>query len=95
MISLSTSSRARRVSTEGALRYLRLSKSLQFKCTSQKLFFAMDQRTCHEGESGIGQKDGVIIVDHGSRRKESNLLLSNLLLASVFSLMSCLFVEGI
>ncbi|KAI3892943.1 hypothetical protein MKX03_037507 [Papaver bracteatum] len=25
---------------------------------------------------GVGDKDGVIIVDHGSRRKESNLLLS-------------------
>lgn len=25
---------------------------------------------------GIGKRDGVIIVDHGSRRKESNLMLS-------------------
>lgn len=27
---------------------------------------------------GIGDRDGVIIVDHGSRRKESNLMLSKL-----------------
>ncbi|KAK8673492.1 hypothetical protein V6N13_111824 [Hibiscus sabdariffa] len=26
--------------------------------------------------NGIGQKDGIIIVDHGSRRKESNLMLN-------------------
>ncbi|XP_026405083.1 sirohydrochlorin ferrochelatase, chloroplastic-like [Papaver somniferum] len=26
---------------------------------------------------GVGDKDGVIIVDHGSRRKESNLLLND------------------
>ncbi|KAK8607265.1 hypothetical protein V6N13_053007 [Hibiscus sabdariffa] len=26
--------------------------------------------------NGIGEKDGVIIVDHGSRRKESNLMLT-------------------
>lgn len=25
----------------------------------------------------VGEKDGVIIVDHGSRRQESNLMLSN------------------
>lgn len=28
--------------------------------------------------NGVGDKDGVIIVDHGSRRKESNLMLSKL-----------------
>lgn len=28
---------------------------------------------------GITNKDGVIIVDHGSRRKESNLMLSKLI----------------
>lgn len=27
---------------------------------------------------GVGKRDGVIIVDHGSRRKESNLMLSKL-----------------
>ncbi|RVX08865.1 Sirohydrochlorin ferrochelatase, chloroplastic [Vitis vinifera] len=26
--------------------------------------------------NGVGDKDGVIIVDHGSRRKESNLMLN-------------------
>ncbi|GMI86799.1 hypothetical protein HRI_002349200 [Hibiscus trionum] len=26
--------------------------------------------------NGVGEKDGVIIVDHGSRRKESNLMLN-------------------
>ncbi|KAL4379087.1 hypothetical protein GQ457_02G011960 [Hibiscus cannabinus] len=26
--------------------------------------------------NGVGQKDGIIIVDHGSRRKESNLMLN-------------------
>lgn len=29
-----------------------------------------------EGLKGIEEGDGVIIVDHGSRRKESNLMLS-------------------
>lgn len=28
--------------------------------------------------AGVGDKDGVIIVDHGSRRRESNLMLSKL-----------------
>lgn len=28
--------------------------------------------------AGVGVRDGIIIVDHGSRRKESNLLLSKL-----------------
>lgn len=28
--------------------------------------------------NGIGDGDGVIIVDHGSRRQESNLMLSKL-----------------
>lgn len=34
----------------------------------------------NEGSGGVkslvGDKDGVIIVDHGSRRQESNLMLS-------------------
>lgn len=40
----------------------------------------MDQRTPHNVESRVGRKDGVIIVDHGSRRKESNLLLNEFVL---------------
>lgn len=27
---------------------------------------------------GVGDRDGIVIVDHGSRRKESNLMLSKL-----------------
>lgn len=34
----------------------------------------------------VGDKDGVIIVDHGSRRKESNLMLSKLRLVLFFCL---------
>ncbi|MCL7029687.1 hypothetical protein MKW94_003639 [Papaver nudicaule] len=30
-----------------------------------------------DNKKGVGDKDGVIIVDHGSRRKESNLLLND------------------
>lgn len=40
----------------------------------------------------VGDKDGVIIVDHGSRRKESNLMLSKLLLGH---LLMNLFFMGI
>lgn len=35
--------------------------------------------------SGIGDADGIIIVDHGSRRRESNLMLGNTPLLSSFS----------
>ena len=31
---------------------------------------------------GVGDKDGIIIVDHGSRRKESNLMLSKISIIS-------------
>ena len=31
-----------------------------------------------ESSNGIRDKDGIVIVDHGSRRKESNLMLSKL-----------------
>ncbi|KAH7577324.1 hypothetical protein JRO89_XS01G0236200 [Xanthoceras sorbifolium] len=34
----------------------------------------MSTRSCLR--SGVGDKDGVIIVDHGSRRRESNLMLN-------------------
>lgn len=74
--SLPTSSIAQGIPTEAAVRYLKLPKRIGFKCVPRKLCFSMDQRSLHEGESRVGQKDGVIIVDHGSRRKESNVLLN-------------------
>ncbi|KAL8124320.1 sirohydrochlorin ferrochelatase, chloroplastic [Apium graveolens] len=40
-----------------------------------RLFFASSNGGYRQGTHGIGSKDGVIIVDHGSRRKESNLML--------------------
>jgi hypothetical protein len=33
--------------------------------------------TTGEQDYTVGENDGVIIVDHGSRRQESNLMLSN------------------
>lgn len=36
--------------------------------------------------SGIGDADGIIIVDHGSRRRESNLMLGEV---SLLNLMLC------
>ncbi|KAI3503466.1 hypothetical protein L1887_31908 [Cichorium endivia] len=36
----------------------------------------LQTRSCLVNGNGIGEKDGVIIVDHGSRRKESNLMLN-------------------
>lgn len=67
--------------TEVAPRIFKPPKSIQLKRLSPSLCFPMDQKSVHEGAFGVGQKDGVIIVDHGSRRKESNILLSN---ASMF-----------
>ncbi|KNA24303.1 hypothetical protein SOVF_017090 [Spinacia oleracea] len=61
-------------------RFLRLPQNTQHKSLSTSLCFAMDQKIVHEGAFGVSQKDGVIIVDHGSRRKESNLLLNEFVL---------------
>ena len=38
-----------------------------------------------QSSGGVGDGDAVIIVDHGSRRKESNLLLSKLFSAVIVS----------
>ncbi|XP_010670852.2 sirohydrochlorin ferrochelatase, chloroplastic [Beta vulgaris subsp. vulgaris] len=66
--------------TEVAPRYFNPPKSIQLKRLSPSLCFPMDQKSVHEGAFGVGQKDGVIIVDHGSRRKESNILLNEFVL---------------
>jgi len=46
-------------------------------------------------KNGIGDADGIIIVDHGSRRRESNLMLGNSFVSlpspSSFSLLSLLY----
>lgn len=43
----------------------------------------------NQGLYGVGDGDGVIIVDHGSRRMESNLMLSEFILRnSHFSIMN-------
>jgi hypothetical protein len=48
-------------------------KSLNSPSFSSKLRFL---RKSTQNSSGVGPDDGVIIVDHGSRHKESNLMLS-------------------
>ncbi|CAJ2665334.1 sirohydrochlorin ferrochelatase, chloroplastic isoform X1 [Trifolium pratense] len=48
-------------------------KSLNSPSFSSKLRFL---RKSTQNSSGVGPDDGVIIVDHGSRRKESNLMLN-------------------
>lgn len=63
---------------EVAPRIYRPPKSIKQKRLTSSLCFSMDQKSQNEGFSDVGQKDGVIIVDHGSRRKESNLLLSKI-----------------
>ncbi|KNA15620.1 hypothetical protein SOVF_096610 [Spinacia oleracea] len=65
---------------EAGPRYFKLPQSTLRKSLSPSLCFAMDQKSLHEDAFGVGQKDGVIIVDHGSRRKESNLLLNEFVL---------------
>ncbi|XP_057539600.1 sirohydrochlorin ferrochelatase, chloroplastic isoform X2 [Amaranthus tricolor] len=70
--------RGRRIET--APRIYRPPKSIKQKRLTSSLCFSMDQKSLNEGFSGVGQKDGVIIVDHGSRRKESNLLLNEFVL---------------
>lgn len=52
--------------------------------TCNKNFFVKSSMSINKGQglgrevngSVLGEKDAVIIVDHGSRRKESNLMLS-------------------
>jgi sirohydrochlorin ferrochelatase len=54
------------------------------RCPSKSIY--LSRRVCLSNGSGgirgnpheVGERDGVIIVDHGSRRKESNLMLSEL-----------------
>ncbi|CAO2820363.1 unnamed protein product [Amaranthus hypochondriacus] len=65
---------------EVAPRIYRPPKSIKQKRLTSSLCFSMDQKSQNEGFSDVGQKDGVIIVDHGSRRKESNLLLNEFVL---------------
>jgi hypothetical protein len=48
-------------------------KSLNSPSFSSNLRFL---RKSAQNSSGVSSDDGVIIVDHGSRRKESNLMLS-------------------
>ncbi|WJX78215.1 sirohydrochlorin ferrochelatase [Trifolium repens] len=48
-------------------------KSLNSPSFSSNLRFL---RKSAQNSSGVGSDDGVIIVDHGSRRKESNLMLN-------------------
>jgi sirohydrochlorin ferrochelatase len=38
----------------------------------------MEAMGLEKNPHGVGDTDSVIIVDHGSRRKESNLMLSEL-----------------
>ncbi|WJX65320.1 sirohydrochlorin ferrochelatase [Trifolium repens] len=47
-------------------------KSLRSPSFSSKLRFL---RKSTQNSSGVGPDDGVIIVDHGPRRKESNIML--------------------
>ncbi|KAG8635014.1 hypothetical protein MANES_17G115200v8 [Manihot esculenta] len=43
---------------------------------SKRLCLGTENGGITKNTYGIGDKDGVIIVDHGSRRKESNLMLN-------------------
>ncbi|OAY68336.1 hypothetical protein ACMD2_26233 [Ananas comosus] len=42
------------------------------------LKLAVRRESFRKAEHGVGEEDGVIIVDHGSRRQQSNLMLSKL-----------------
>lgn len=71
---------SKRSGIEGGPRFVKLRESTQRKSLLPSICSSMDQKSLHEGAFGIGQKDGLIIVDHGSRRKESNLLLNEFVL---------------
>ncbi|XP_021758013.1 sirohydrochlorin ferrochelatase, chloroplastic-like [Chenopodium quinoa] len=73
-----TTTKGRRIETGPS--FFKPPQFTQHKSLSPRLCVAMDQNIRQVGASGVGQKDGVIIVDHGSRRKESNLLLNEFVL---------------
>ncbi|XP_017238362.1 sirohydrochlorin ferrochelatase, chloroplastic isoform X1 [Daucus carota subsp. sativus] len=56
-------------------RFVKLSNNSK-RNVPTRLCFASSNGGFRQETSGIGSKDGVIIVDHGSRRKESNLMLN-------------------
>lgn len=78
-VSLTT---ARGSKIEAGPKFFKPPQSARHKRLSPSLCFTMDQKNPLEAEAavGVGQKDGVIIVDHGSRRKESNFLLNEFVL---------------
>lgn len=84
MVSLISSTSVRGSPTEAAPRFVRLRKDTQHSYPSTRLRCTMTGTSLNEGASGIAHKDGVVIVDHGSRRQESNLLLSNFFLDHPF-----------
>ncbi|XP_059450416.1 sirohydrochlorin ferrochelatase, chloroplastic isoform X2 [Corylus avellana] len=43
---------------------------------SRRVCFSDGRAGIRRNPHGVGERDGVIIVDHGSRRKESNLMLN-------------------
>ncbi|KAK1383839.1 Cobalamin (Vitamin B12) biosynthesis CbiX [Heracleum sosnowskyi] len=55
--------------------FVKLSKNPKTNVPT-RLCFAISNGGIRQDANGIGSKDGVIIVDHGSRRKESNLMLN-------------------
>lgn len=70
----STSTYPARKPTTAVPEFVKLHKGpSKFKYLPQRYRMVTANR---EGLNGIEERDGVIIVDHGSRRKESNLMLS-------------------
>ncbi|XP_074285351.1 sirohydrochlorin ferrochelatase, chloroplastic-like [Silene latifolia] len=75
-VSLTSTKSARGRPIEAAPGFVRLRKDIQHSCSSKSVRCVMSDTSLHEGAVGVAYKDGVVIVDHGSRRQESNVLLN-------------------
>lgn len=55
-------------------------------CVKSTMSISKEQELVREEttSSALGEKDAVIIVDHGSRRQESNLMLSKMITSPLF-----------
>ncbi|KAG8058745.1 hypothetical protein GUJ93_ZPchr0002g24806 [Zizania palustris] len=61
----------------GSLKLLRIGPNVGHLAMSAKPSSASSSETAGGESCTVGEKDGVIIVDHGSRRQESNFMLND------------------
>ncbi|KAK9682907.1 hypothetical protein RND81_10G105900 [Saponaria officinalis] len=76
-ISFVSSTAARGSLIEASPRFVKVRTNIRHSYPSARLRCVMNDTSLHEGSAGVAYKDGVVIVDHGSRRQESNLLLND------------------